>query len=444
MRFKEFLTEASVRDQIIADVRKHGGSVNDYYVRLTDIDKLGYSARQSFGRSPDVDHPKFSVNYIGTNVGSPALWFYPLKYFLDNQDMYGAKRPYVWLVKLKPTAWLQPVKSDVEVKQPAPQGQDRVGILRSGNPPAAIFFKPAFDVVGKYYDYAGQHKRHGEVKGKPAPTFMDRLRGVNEGTDFTNAVNSIEKLIKQNNIEFKSYEELLKFVASRKFLQPQRNDQQFINDVTRSVLRRLHQHQVMTEVRSDDDADWDDDDDEYAELKVSKRIRKYFTDRGYGYLGEGRDQMAFLSPRGTVLKILGIGEDEREDIVKSYVGFFLRNQRNPHYPRIYNAGDFAVDGESYFVYEMEYLHPVSGEDRVLEYIEDLMSAIPYGEKALYAFHKNKARPPELSAEQVDGLVAATQDLEDALGGQAPLDLRAIENLGRRDNGQIVIIDPFSL
>jgi hypothetical protein len=93
---------------------------------------------------------------------------------------------------------------------------------------------------------------------------------------------------------------------------------------------------------------------------------------------------------------------------------------------------------------MEYLHPVSGEDRVLEYIEDLMSAIPYGEQALYAFHKNKARPPELSAEQVDGLVVATQDLEDAIGGQAPLDLRAIENLGRRDNGQIVIIDPFSL
>jgi GNAT superfamily N-acetyltransferase len=280
---------------------------------------------------------------------------------------------------------------------------------------------------------------------EPKPSLFNKLKSVfAEGTDFTNAVNSIEKLIKQNNIEFKSYEELLKFVASRKFLQSQRNDQQFINDVTRSVLRRLHQHQVMTEVRSDDDADWYDDDDEFAELKVSKRIRKYFTDRGYGYLGEGRDQMAFLSPRGTVLKILGIGEDEREDVVKRYVGFFARNQRNPHYPRIYNAGDFTVDGESYFIYEMEYLHPVSGEDRVLEYIEDLMSAIPYGEQALYAFHKNKPRPPELSAEQVDGLIVATQDLEDALGGQAPLDLRAIENLGRRDNGQIVIIDPFSL
>lgn len=201
----------------------------------------------------------------------------------------------------------------------------------------------------------------------------------------------------------------------------------------------------LEEVRSDDsESNYYDDDDGYTELKVSERIQKYFTDRGYGYLGEGRDQMAFLTPRGTVLKILGIGEDEREDIVKTYVGFFMRNQRNPHYPRIYNAGDFAVDGETYFLYEMEYLHPVSGEERVLEYIEDLMDSLGRGEVALQAFYKNKKRPPELGEQQVNGLVTATQDLEDAIGGQAPLDLRSIENLGRRDNGQLVIIDPFSL
>jgi hypothetical protein len=181
------------------------------------------------------------------------------------------------------------------------------------------------------------------------------------------------------------------------------------------------------------------------ELSVSQRIEDYFTSRGYGYLGEGRDQMAFLSPRGTVVKVLGIGDDDREDIVKTYVGFFIRNQRNPHYPRIYNAGDFTVDGETYFVYEMEYLHPVSGEEAVLEYIEDLMGSINYsGERGLEAFRKNRALPAGLSEEQIDGLVYATQDLEDAIGGQAPLDLRAIENLGRRKDGQIVIIDPFSL
>jgi len=431
MRAQEFLTEATVRDQIVADFRKDGGNIDDYYVRFTDQDKLGYSARQSFGHSPDVDDPAFDLEYIGYGKGRPALWFYPLSYYLRNKDLYATKHPHAWLVKLKPQAWLQTVDRKTQGVESAPEGKQRVGIIKMSSVPSAIFFKPAFDVVGKYYDYAGQHQRHGEVKGRPAPTFMDRLRGVTEGVDFTNTVNSIEKLIKQNNIEFADYEELLKFVASRKFLQAQRNDQQFVNDVTRAVLRRLHSTQ-LNEINDED------------ELSVSQRIQDYFTDRGYGYLGEGRDQIAFLSPRGTVVKVLGIGEDEREDIVKTYVGFFLRNQRNPHYPRIYNAGDFTVDGETYFVYEMEYLNPVSGEDQVLEYIEDLMSALPRGEQALAAFYKNKKRPPGLSEEQVDGLVFATQDLEDAIGGQAPLDLRSIENLGRRKDGQIVIIDPFSL
>lgn len=266
---------------------------------------------------------------------------------------------------------------------------------------------------------------------------------ITEGIDFTNTVNSVEKLIKQNNIEFDQYEDLLKFVAGRKFLQAQRNDQRFINDVARAVLRRLH---TVNEVRIDDDPEnnYYDAEEGFEELKVSERIQKYFTDRGYRYLGEGRDQMAFLTPRETVLKILGIGEDAREDVVKTYVGFFMRNQRNPHYPRIYNAGDFTVDGESYFLYEMEYLNPVHGEEDVLYYLEELMSAVSRGEHALNAFYNNTPRPPELGEDQVDGLVYATQDLEDAIGGYAPLDLRAIENLGRRDNGQIVIIDPFSL
>ena len=188
----------------------------------------------------------------------------------------------------------------------------------------------------------------------------------------------------------------------------------------------------LTEINADD------------ELTVSQHIEDYFSKRGYKFAGEGRDQMAFISPRNTVVKVLGIGDPEREKIVKDYVTFFLRNQRNLHYPRIYNTGEFSLNGETYFVYEMEYLYPVSGEDRVLEYLEDLMTALPRGEQALAAFYKNKPRPPELSEQQVDGLVMATQDLEDAIGGQAPLDLRAIENLGRRDNGQIVIIDPFSL
>ena len=159
----------SIKDQIEKAVIVDGGSIDEYYVRSASVDKLGYSAKQTFGRSPDVDDPNFSVDYIGHSKGKPALWFYPLSYYLKSiaDEAYGKGMPHVWLVRIKPNAWLQPVSSDKAVKQEAPKGKERVGILRKSTVPAAIFFKPAFDVVDKFYDYGSQHKRHGEVKGVP-------------------------------------------------------------------------------------------------------------------------------------------------------------------------------------------------------------------------------------------------------------------------------------
>jgi hypothetical protein len=178
MRANEFVVEAQVppiRDQIRADVKKNGPG--EYFVRVTAVDKLGFSARQKFGRSPDMDDPAFDVDYIGAGRGRPALWFYPVNEYLKNKDLYATENPYVWLVKLKDTAWLQPARrGDSGVANP-PQGKQRVGIMRMSNPPAAIFFQPGFDVVGRYYDYAGQHRRHGEVKGRPNPSWFDRVRG---------------------------------------------------------------------------------------------------------------------------------------------------------------------------------------------------------------------------------------------------------------------------
>lgn len=181
MRWFE-LSEAkvpSVRDQIIADIQQHGGNIDEYFVRFTDRDKLGFSARQGFGQTPDVDHPKFSVDYIGQGVGRRALWFYPASHYLNNKyGAYATDQPYAWLVKLKPDAWLQTVSKDDAELEPAPKGKQRVGMLRMSKPPAAIFFTHGFDVIGRYYDYAGQHQRHGQVKGKPEPSFFDRIRGT--------------------------------------------------------------------------------------------------------------------------------------------------------------------------------------------------------------------------------------------------------------------------
>jgi len=160
----------SVRDQIEKAWIVDGGPIEQYFVRHSAVDKLGYSANQIFKRSPDVDHPNFDIDYIGTDKGSPALWFYPLRYYLNMKDVFAEKNPYVWLVKLKPNAWLQPINKFTKEKQDAPKGKERVGLLRNSLIKTAIFFKPGFDVVDKFYDYGSQHKRHGEVKGAAVET----------------------------------------------------------------------------------------------------------------------------------------------------------------------------------------------------------------------------------------------------------------------------------
>ena len=117
MRAQDFVTEAvDVNQALLQTAKAQRGNLDDYFVRLTDIDKLGYSARQAIGRSPDVDHPDFHIDYIGRGVGRPAQWFYPLRYYLKNKEsLFAADKPYVWLVRLKPDSWLQPV--DIKTKQ---------------------------------------------------------------------------------------------------------------------------------------------------------------------------------------------------------------------------------------------------------------------------------------------------------------------------------------
>ena len=51
MRATEFVTEAkeSIKDQIEKAVIVNGGNIDEYFVRSANIDKLGYSAKQTFG-----------------------------------------------------------------------------------------------------------------------------------------------------------------------------------------------------------------------------------------------------------------------------------------------------------------------------------------------------------------------------------------------------------
>ena len=183
MKINEIITEQrrpDLKQKLLAAARTAGGDLDQYFVRFTQNERFGYSAKQTFGRSPDVDSPDFDIDYIGAGQGRPALWFYPLKFYLKNPAAFATELPYVWLVKLKSDAWLQTVKSGTKTIEPAPEGKNRVGILRLSQTPAAIFFKPGFVLIGRFYDYAGQHQRHGEVKGPPKASWFDRVRGLDE------------------------------------------------------------------------------------------------------------------------------------------------------------------------------------------------------------------------------------------------------------------------
>ena len=161
MRAQDFIIEGvDVTQELLNTAKRNGGNLDDYFVRLTDIDKLGYSAKQAIGRSPDVDHPDFHIDYIGRGIGRPAQWFYPLRYYLKHtKELYAGDKPYVWLVRLRPDAWLQPVDVKTKAVAPAPAGKQRVGIMRQSAVPAAIFFQPGFEVVDRWYDYAKMHPR---------------------------------------------------------------------------------------------------------------------------------------------------------------------------------------------------------------------------------------------------------------------------------------------
>ena len=134
------------------------GSPDEYFVRFTDQDKLGFSARQHFGRTPDIDDPGYDPLALPRPSGRPALWFYPLRTYLRGGDLFASQHPYTWLVRLRPDAWLQQVGR--EEKTDAPQGKTRVGMIRRDQGvPMAIFFRPGFDVVDRWYDYGKTHPR---------------------------------------------------------------------------------------------------------------------------------------------------------------------------------------------------------------------------------------------------------------------------------------------
>jgi hypothetical protein len=180
------------------------------------------------------------------------------------------------------------------------------------------------------------------------------------------------------------------------------------------------------------------------ELTVKQKFIDYFTKKGYKGIGEGRDQIVFLTPRQTVLKVLGLGDEQRERVVEDYVEFFLKHQNNPYYPKIYNTQRFEYEGDSHFIYETEYLLYVANEEETLDWLETYMNLLSRGSPGeAEGFVEEEGIPKELTPKDIQGLIQATQQIQDELAGYT-LDLSNIENIRRRKNGHLVIVDPVSM
>lgn len=182
------------------------------------------------------------------------------------------------------------------------------------------------------------------------------------------------------------------------------------------------------------------------ELTVKQKFIDYFINKGYEAVGEGRDQIAFHSPRGTVLKVLGLGDKVRQESVEDYVDFFAHNQRNPYYPRIYNKQRFEFDGDSYFLYETEYLYYVSNEDDTLDWLERYLNLLGTDPVEAQNYVETMGIPEDIGEDQLHGLTQSTEDIIEHLAGPKGymMDLGNIENIRRRSDGHLVIVDPISI
>ncbi len=175
-------------------------------------------------------------------------------------------------------------------------------------------------------------------------------------------------------------------------------------------------------------------------LHVPEDLLRLFTNRGWEIYGEGRDQVALGKP-GTryVLKIVGRGSGKRIDIIRRYVDFYRRNQRNPHFPRV--GGDRALnwEGKTYYAYTQEVLSDLPGDERVLDYLQYAMEEMSHGNEPDF----NRI-PQGITVEEVEGLLYAVEDLLNSdIGDFQEFDLGNTYNIMQRPDRQMVIVDPFA-
>ena len=176
------------------------------------------------------------------------------------------------------------------------------------------------------------------------------------------------------------------------------------------------------------------------ELTVPEGFINRFTSAGWQIQGEGRDQIVFSKPNlNYVLKVVGQGSQLRIDTIRNYINFYRKHQRNQHFPRVGGDRLLRWEGKTYYAYAQELLRHLPGDEAVLDYLEYAMEELAYGEEPDF----NRI-PKGLSVEQIEGLMYAVDELfGSGLGDPHTFDLSNTYNIMQRDNGQLVIVDPFS-
>lgn len=163
-------------------IKKNGGTINDYWVSSTHLDKLGFYGGDSNHPRPEITRPgkavvvptkafqsqrKYHSPEYATYAGSEysgsgqaqykyGIWFMPLKACFQslNNATYPYLRNFVFLVKLNDDAWVQPVDALQKTRAnligiKPPPGKHKIGQYNSASN-IAVFFEPAYKIVGKW------------------------------------------------------------------------------------------------------------------------------------------------------------------------------------------------------------------------------------------------------------------------------------------------------
>ena len=168
--------------QIQQIIQQNGGTIDDYWVSSTPVDKLGFHGGDNTSVRPEATRPgRAPVVPTGALQGQRGfrsaeyatyavpldqqpkntqtkygIWFMPLKGVQREivTGMYPYLRNFLFLVKLNNDAWLQPVNTLQNIRANLvginpPQGKHKVGQYNSSSN-IAVFFEPAYKVVGKW------------------------------------------------------------------------------------------------------------------------------------------------------------------------------------------------------------------------------------------------------------------------------------------------------